>query len=107
MVDEHLARVGLPRRVEFTVESFLLAPFLLQGTDLVTLVLERAVPLLRRTAAIRLLEPPLELPPITQTLWWSPGRTTDPAHSWVRAKIGEVAAALDHRALSGAGAEGP
>lgn len=107
IADEHLAGVGLPRRVEFTVESFLLAPFLLQGTDLVTLVLERAVPLLRRTAAIRLLEPPLELPPITQTLWWSPGRTTDPAHSWVRAKIGEVAAALDHRALSGAGAEGP
>ncbi|MGH3391594.1 MAG: LysR substrate-binding domain-containing protein [Actinomadura sp.] len=94
IVDTYLARTALPRRVEFTVESFLLAPAVLQGTDLVTLVLERAVPLLRRTAAIRLLEPPLELPPITQTLWWSPHRTTDPALAWVRAKIGEVAADL-------------
>jgi DNA-binding transcriptional LysR family regulator len=94
IVDTYLARTALPRRVEFTVESFLLAPAVLQGTDLVTLVLERAVPLLRRTAAIRLLEPPLELPPITQTLWWSPHRTTDPALAWVRAKIGEIAAGL-------------
>ncbi|SCL27376.1 DNA-binding transcriptional regulator, LysR family [Micromonospora rhizosphaerae] len=99
LVDEHLARLGPTRRVEFSVESFLLAPFLLQGTDLVTLVLERAVPLLQRTAAIRLLEPPMDLPSITQTMWWSPVRTTDPAHSWVRARIGEVAAALDHTTL--------
>jgi hypothetical protein len=40
------------------VESFLLAPTVLQGIDLITLVLERAVPLLRRTAAIRLLDLP-------------------------------------------------
>src|SRR5690348_5798978 len=31
MVDEHLARSLVPRRIEFTVESFLLAPFLLEG----------------------------------------------------------------------------
>lgn len=100
MADEHLTRVGLPRRVEFMVQSFLLAPFLLQGTDLVTLVLERAVPLLRRIADVRLLEPPLALPPITQTLWWSPSRTTDPALSWIRARIGEVATTLDHPAVA-------
>ena len=34
--DLHLARLGVPRRIEVSVESFLLAPFLLQGTDLVT-----------------------------------------------------------------------
>ena len=93
-VDTYLARVALPRRVEFIVQSFLLAPTLLQGTDLITMVLERAVPLLRRTADIRVLEPPLLLPPLIQGLWWSPHRTTDPALAWVRAKIGEVAAEL-------------
>jgi LysR family nod box-dependent transcriptional activator len=94
LVDAHLERIDVPRRVEFTVESFLLAPVLLEGTDLVTLVLERAVPLLSRTADIRLLEPPLDLPPITQSLWWMPSRTSDPAHSWVRARIAEIAAGL-------------
>jgi LysR family nod box-dependent transcriptional activator len=95
LVDEYLAHAKVPRRIEFTVESFLLAPFLLQGTDLVTLVLERAGPHLERTAAVRLLEPPLDLPPITEMLWWHPRHTIDPAHAWIRARIAEIAAELD------------
>ena len=95
LADTHLSHLGVQRRVEFSVESFLLAPFLLQGTDLVTLVLERAVPLLERTVAIRLLEPPIELPLLTQTMWWSPPRTTDPSHRWLRAHISEVASAMN------------
>jgi LysR family nod box-dependent transcriptional activator len=90
IVDTYLDRALPPRRIEFTVESFLLAPMVLAGTDLVTLVLGRAVAHLRRTAEIRVLEPPVELPPIVQTLWWSPHRTTDPALAWVRDRIGEI-----------------
>jgi LysR family nod box-dependent transcriptional activator len=95
IVDQHLERSRLPRRIEFTVESFLLAPFLLEGTDLVTVVPERAVPHLRRTADIRVLEPPVPLPAITQTQWWHPRQTASPAHAWVRARIAEIAAELD------------
>ena len=95
LVDTYLAQAKVPRRIEFTVESFLLAPFLLQGTDLVTLVPERAASHLRRTAAVRFLEPPLELPSITEMLWWSTRHTVDPAHAWLRARIAEIAAELD------------
>jgi LysR family nod box-dependent transcriptional activator len=95
MVDEHLARSMVPRRIEFTVESFLLAPFLLEGTDLVTVVPEKAAPFLRRTAAVRLLEPPVPLPSITQMLWWHPRHDGDPAHAWIRARIAEIATTLD------------
>jgi len=99
--DTYLAQAKVPRRIEFTVESFLLAPFLLQGTDLVTLVPERAASHLRRTAAVRFLEPPLPLPSITEMLWWNPRHTVDPAHAWLRARIAEIAAELD-RAAPGA-----
>ena len=95
IVDQYLERSRLPRRVEFTVESFLLAPFLLEGTDLVTVVPERAVPHLRRTADIRVLEPPVPLPAITEMLWWHPRHTAAPAHAWIRARIAEIAAELD------------
>ena len=54
--DLHLGRLGVPRRIEVSVESFLLAPFLLQGTDLVTLIPKRAEAFLRRTGDIRVLE---------------------------------------------------
>jgi DNA-binding transcriptional LysR family regulator len=56
---------------------------------------ERAAGHLRRTAAVRFLEPPLPLPPITEMLWWHPRHTADPAHAWLRARIGEVAAELN------------
>jgi LysR family nod box-dependent transcriptional activator len=107
IVDQHLERSRVPRRIEFTVESFLLAPFLLEGTDLVTVVPERAVPHLRRTAAIRVLEPPVPLPAITEMLWWHPRHTANPAHAWIRGRIAEIAAELDHGAATRRAADDP
>lgn len=97
VADQHLVDLGIERRVEFTVESFLLAPFLLHDTSLTTLVLERAAPLLRAAADIRLLEPPLDLPPITEALWWHPRHSPDPAHRWLRTRFTAVAAELDNK----------
>jgi LysR family nod box-dependent transcriptional activator len=92
--DLHLARLGVQRRIEVSVESFLLAPFLLQGTDLVTLVPARAQAFLRRTGAIRILEPPVEFPVLVEMLWWHPRATADPAHAWLRERIATVAASV-------------
>ena len=92
--DLHMARLGVPRRIEVSVESFLLAPFLLQGTDLVTLIPTRAEAFLRRIGDIRVLESPVELPPLIETLWWHSRATADPAHAWLRTRIGEVATTL-------------
>src|SRR3546814_17048980 len=36
LADRHLAKLGVTRRIEVTVESFLLVPFLIQGTRLTT-----------------------------------------------------------------------
>lgn len=40
----------------------------------------------------------MDLPPITEMLWWNPRRTMDPAHAWLRARIAEIAAELDQPA---------
>jgi len=92
--DIHLGRLGVRRRIEVSVESFLLAPFLLQGTDLVTLIPKRAEAFLRRTGDIRVLEAPIEFPPLVETLWWHSRATADPAHAWLRTRIGDVAGTL-------------
>jgi LysR family transcriptional regulator, nod-box dependent transcriptional activator len=93
--DLHLARLGVQRRIEVSVESFLLAPFLLQGTDLVTLVPARAEAFLRRTGAIRVLDAPVDLPLLVEHLWWHPRATGDPAHAWLRERIAVVASGLE------------
>ncbi|HLW94194.1 MAG TPA: LysR family transcriptional regulator [Solirubrobacteraceae bacterium] len=89
--DRHLARLGIDRRVEVSVESFLLAPFLLQGTDLVALVPKRAEAYLRRTGDIRILRSPVEFPVLVEMLWWHPRADSDSAHSWLRSRIGQIA----------------
>jgi len=94
LADDVLERSGMRRRVEFSVESFFLAPLLLEGTELVALVLARVVPLLQRMADITVVEPPLPIPPIAQAMWWSPARTTEPAHRWVRDRLAAVAGEL-------------
>jgi LysR family nod box-dependent transcriptional activator len=92
--DLALSRLGVHRRIELSVESFLLAPFLLQETELITLVPARAEEFLRRIGEIRLLEPPVEIPEFIEMLWWHPRADTDPAHTWLRTRIQELSRQL-------------
>ena len=96
LADQHLARLGVRRRIDVTVESFLLVPFLLQGTQLVSLVLERAARRLAQTTHIKTLEPPFELPDIHERMYWHPRHTTDTGHRWLRERLTAVAATLDN-----------
>ncbi|HEY9475670.1 MAG TPA: LysR family transcriptional regulator [Mycobacteriales bacterium] len=94
LADQHLEALGVRRRIEITVESFLLVPFLLQGTPLASLVLERVARRLTIATNIRTLDPPLELPDINETMYWHPRHTTDPAHHWLRERLHTAATAL-------------
>ena len=89
--DMYMARLGVPRRIEVSVESFLLAPFLLQGTELVALVPARAEAFLRRTGDIRLLDAPVHLPTLEEMLWWHPRSNADPGHAWMRHLVTQLA----------------
>jgi DNA-binding transcriptional LysR family regulator len=94
LADQHLSRIGIERRIEVTVESFLLAPFLIQGTPLITLVLERAAKGLVDKANIRTVEPPFDVPDIHEAMYWHPRHTTDHGHRWLRERLRTVAAKL-------------
>ncbi|WP_076865420.1 LysR family transcriptional regulator [Bradyrhizobium mercantei] len=95
LADQHLADTGIQRRIEVTVESFLLNPFLIKGTRLVSLVLERAARRLIGTIDIKLLESPIPVPDIHEAMYWHPRHTTDPGHRWLREKLLNVAQQLD------------
>ena len=94
LADQHLADAGVQRRIEVTVESFLLSPFLIKGTRLVSLVLERAARRLIGTVDIKLLESPISVPDIHEAMYWHPRHTTDPGHRWLRGKLLSVAQQL-------------
>jgi LysR family nod box-dependent transcriptional activator len=94
IADEHLESVGVRRRVEVTTESFVLAPFLVRGTRLVALVPERLANQLREAAGVIVLDPPVSIPELHETMYWTTVADTDPGHAWLRRTIADVARAI-------------
>jgi LysR family nod box-dependent transcriptional activator len=87
----NLAGMGIQRRIHATVESFALAPFLIEGTPLISLVLEREVRALASSPQICLFEPPFALPDIHEAMYWHPRHATDLAHRWLRDRLHQIA----------------
>jgi DNA-binding transcriptional LysR family regulator len=95
LADQHLQKIGVRRRIDVTVESFLLVPFLLKGTPMVSLILERAAGRLSGAAGVSTFRPPVELPDIHEAMYWHPRHTADPGHRWLRERLQAIARKLD------------
>jgi DNA-binding transcriptional LysR family regulator len=87
LVESQLDLREIARNAKVTTETFALAPFLLTGTRLITLLYERLGRQVAGQAGIRLLESPVDLPPITEVMYWDPRNTEDAAHRWLRERI--------------------
>jgi len=87
LVESQLDVREIPRSATVTTQTFALAPFLLSGTRLITLLYERLGRQVAEQAGIRLLESPVDLPPITEVMYWDPRNTEDAAHRWLRERI--------------------
>lgn len=96
LADQALAAMHVARRVELTIQSFFLLPFLIKGTRLITLIHERMGKRIAKMADVRLFEPPFETAPISEAMIWHPRRTSDPAHRWLRDQLMQIGCALEN-----------
>lgn len=92
--DEALAALGLKRRIVVTAPHFLVAPFVLQASDLVALLAERVARRLAETAALDIRPLPLPVPPWTLSLLQREDRAAEPALAWLASTLVGVGAAL-------------
>jgi DNA-binding transcriptional LysR family regulator len=92
--DQFMELAGQGRPATVAVESFLLGALMIRGTNRVALLQERLALELSEIAELRVLEPPVETPPIVVTMTWNPALTDDPAHRWLRSRIAEIARGL-------------
>ncbi|MFZ0501099.1 MAG: LysR family transcriptional regulator [Steroidobacteraceae bacterium] len=80
-------RYGDVRRVEMTAPSFGLLPHLVVGSNRIatmqTLLARKHVDIL----PLRLVQPPIELPKLTEVLQWNVHRDQDPASQWLRERL--------------------
>lgn len=89
-VDRELSRMGQSRRIAVLVPDFMVAPRILQGTDLVLTLPERVARLFEGQG-VRILAPPFELPALAGHLVWHERLSRDPASLWFRKLVEEVA----------------
>jgi LysR family transcriptional regulator, nod-box dependent transcriptional activator len=94
IVENYLMAIGCQRRIVASSGSLAMAPFLLQGTPFVTLIPRRLGERVRHAADIKLVESPFDVPPLRETLFWSPRFTASPAHAWFRERFCEAARAM-------------
>ena len=87
VTDEVLGEVGLSRRVVLSVPHFLFMMSVLASTDLVAMLPSRLV---RNTPALRVVEPPLEVPGYEMAMLWHERSHRDPAHRWLRDYIADL-----------------
>jgi len=93
-VDTALHKLGKRRRVALEIPHFLVAPHVVAETDVVLTLAERVAKSLAPHLNLVMVKPPLDLPGFTMTMLWHERKHTDLAHSWLRARIAEVAKTL-------------
>ncbi|WP_428266147.1 LysR family transcriptional regulator [Haliangium sp.] len=84
IVDTFLAERGVHRRVARMVPHFLVAPFLVAGSDAVVTMSERLAHKLAPALDLCVLEPPIPLPSYDLSMAWHERQDHDPAHRWLR-----------------------
>jgi DNA-binding transcriptional LysR family regulator len=91
--DDDLDQAGIARRVEATASSFVAMPFMLEGTELITLLPESLGSRAAGSARIVLLEPDMPITSLRQSMYWHARRDRDPGHAWLRDQIRAVSRA--------------
>lgn len=89
-LDQLFQSRGLRRDVGVTVGHFLIAPFMLPVTDAIATEPRRILEPLAQRLPLRLLAPPMEIPPFEVTQIWHDRYEADPGHAWLRARVREA-----------------
>ncbi|MFE5673206.1 LysR family transcriptional regulator [Agromyces sp. NPDC056523] len=93
-----IQQLGIEPHVEAVVESFLLNPMFVVGTNRLALVQASLAEYARNAAGVRVYEPPFDATPIHNAMWWHPVHRRDPEHEWLRGLFVEASAGLGEAA---------
>lgn len=93
--DDVLERANMKRRISMSVTHFLLAPYLLEDSDMVGVFTRRVSSTLLRTFKLEERELPMDLDGFEASMAWHLRSDRDPAMSWLRSQIKILCAAYD------------
>ena len=86
---------GAPRRMEVGTYSFAAAVHLVIGSDRIATVHHRLALQAQSWLPVKLLQPPMAIPPMQQAMQWHKYRSQDPGMVWLRQLMHAAAARMD------------
>lgn len=89
-----MSNYGITRRVEITTSNLLAPPALVVGTQRIATVHDRLAKMVSKSMPIRVLQPPIDIPVLTQTMQYHSNRKDDAGLTWLRKFIAEVATTI-------------
>ncbi len=87
LADRRLREMGLQRQVAATIPSYWMIPHVLRGTDFITHCGDSILHLLDERSEVVLVEPPIELPPLSNALVINRQMEFDPATLWLSSLV--------------------
>jgi len=93
-VDLALAKIGKRRRVALTAPHFMVAPYLIPGTDMIACIAERLAKRLAPELGLAIAEAPVAMPAHDACLAWHRRFDQDRGHLWLRDIVVEEARKL-------------
>lgn len=86
-----LSRAGIATRTSATTTNIAVLPYVLEMTDLVTIIPERMARRIAGVAQLRILEPNFSLPAVREWAVWHDEFDDDPGHRWLRSELSVIA----------------
>lgn len=93
-----MQRYGITRQIEVSTYSFSTIPSMIVGTELIATVHARLARKAARALPLEILQLPLAMPPLVQSMQWHQHRTHDAGLAWVRSLLKLGAARMDAEA---------
>jgi DNA-binding transcriptional LysR family regulator len=95
-IDEwFLTKLGVTRRADVFTPNFNAVPQLVVGTRRIATIQRRLAEFYARYLPLRIIEPPFELPLLTEAMQWHENFNDDPGSRWLRGLIREVARGVE------------
>jgi LysR family transcriptional regulator, nod-box dependent transcriptional activator len=89
--EQYIADAGIDRRVEVVVMGFSMLPQFVIGTSRIATLHTRLARHYAQWLPLRLMKPPVEIPPLVEVMQWHSFRTADRGLAWLRRALLDAA----------------
>lgn len=87
MYESYLAEQGIERNIVLQMSHYMSMSSIIERSDLIAVVPRTVARIYEKQAAVRMIEPPVEIPPYSLRHHWHARTQKDPRHVWLRRQV--------------------